>query len=184
MNELLNTFGLLGIGFTVGIICGWQFRTMTYIREIMKMERHKNERGSVTLNNAVMIFILIIMVISVLLSAKAAHDTQELADKNDRTITCTQNILKQTVTALNQRTTYSNQRAKAQKRVRIALTKVVSASLKKNPPTQQETQKIVRNLGDALKDADILTEKARQKRDKYDYPTIKQIKNCPSLQGE
>lgn len=126
-----------------------------------------------TFNRLALLSVIVLMCISVGLSAKAAHDVGDVTE-------CNQDLLQQTVVALNQRTVYSDRTASAQQRVRDALGEVVSASLAKQQPSGAEARRIVAELGDALKHARKLTKKAQQQRDTYEYPTAEQIRQCPS----
>src|SRR5699024_1499022 len=115
----------------------------------------------------------------VAISARSAHQMGQVVERNEVTTECTQAILTQTVTALNERTAYSDRTAAAQQRVRDALAAVVAASLKKDPPSQSKARELVAELAEALRQANKLTDRAAEKRDSYPYPTVEAIRNCP-----
>lgn len=181
----LDTLGWLVVGFGIGAACGWALRSMLYAREARETIRHEGDgmrddgkTGYIT-TRAVIGVVLVLMAVSVGLSAKANNGLNAANDDLAAAASCNQKILKQTVKALNERTVYSDRAAKANQRVRDALRDVVTASVAKRPPSDAEARKIVLELGRALVDARALTKKAQHQRDQYGYPSTAQILNCP-----
>lgn len=190
--ELSDRIVLLCVGGFIGFVLGYITASVREIKEkVDKVEKHENSRGE----NGFMRFPVIqdIMLLTVLaLTVWAAFSSQEAVNnfkdqqkeleasqRTDKKITeCTSDLLTKTITALNERTTYTTQAAAANVELQKAQRAYIAIFDDVPPPSKEEAITAFSDYFTALDQFIIITAKSRDKSEDFPYPTTEEYEKC------
>ena len=190
--ELSDRIVLLCVGGFIGFVLGYITASVREIKEkVDKVEKHENSRGE----NGFMRFPVIqdIMLLTVLaLTVWAAFSSQEAVNnfkdqqkeleasqRTDKKITeCTSDLLTKTITALNERTTYTTQAAAANVELQKAQRAYIAIFDDVPPPSKEEAITAFSDYFTALDQFIIITAKSRDTSEDFPYPTTEEYEKC------
>ena len=180
------------LGCLIGLVLGYvardirdkisMKRSAEEERAIRMGERHKrNESGMMRGTYLANIMLLLV----VLLTAVAAFQSQKASnnvERANREITaigdCTRVYLDRTITALNERTTYSRAQADANVELQRLQSRFLSVLLVQPPAPIEEFNGALQNYFDALNEFVRLAGKTSQKAAENPYPTEDELDRC------
>lgn len=177
-----NALWLL-IGAVLGAIAGWSFRSMTYARRVeqkvnrLEQRLHDDDNGFVDIQSLGVGAMVILVAIAAILTGFAAYQTDNTNDRLDRVVTCLLNANEQQVTALNQRTSFSDESAQAEEDLLAAYQSVFDAV---TSPEQEPVQQLqaLRQAQRATAARLRLIEKNADLRAQYPYPEARDVREC------
>jgi len=178
-------------GCIIGFILGYIVRSLRAIKEELdevdeivkeKFPNHtRNEDGIVRHPLVMDLALLLVIVLTVwasFASQKASNDVQETQDQQTRSTLCVQQYLSKTISALNERTTYTQEQAEKNVELQKAQAKFLGLLLHKPPYSEKRRTEAVDRYVDTLTDFVEVSGKASDKVDANPYPTNEELRDC------
>lgn len=190
MDTLIDRMLFMAIGCIMGLALGWISRTMKYARdarndahltreEVAKvMGELKDEQGSFNLQSLSLLLVVILVASSAFISGLAASRVGSTQDNLLSSQKCSETVLKNVIQTLNERTSYSSDINIADRKQNVAFQKIAEATLRKVPPTPEESRRLVEDYKDKLSDYLRHLERAQKTRASTSYPEIDDYREC------
>lgn len=193
MVHLAERLIYLAIGGAIGFVLGYMVRSLRRIdarlEGVEKIKKPPNDAGFV--RNPIILDIVLLLV--VLMTAWAAVSSQlnsnKLADaqhtiatnqvRQDRLTSCTSTFLSETIVALNERTTYTQEQADANVQLQKAQAQFLGLLFRKQPPvTREESYAAAQKYFNALTSFIEVNAKSNNKVSSNPYPTNDEFRAC------
>lgn len=179
-------------GCVIGFIVGYIVRSLRDIRkkvnEVDEIVKKKQDRGAVSieaLKNLALFVVVILTVWAAWTSQKSSDKTQDTQIKQKVTqnqlvkiTSCNQDFLAKTIAALNARTVYSQDQAKANVDLQSAQLKLLTLAFKKPPLSDSEGAAAVKTYFDALTTFVSFSSKQTNAIAENPYPTSTAFSDC------
>lgn len=178
------------VGCVIGFILGYIVRSLREIKEEldevekdMKTNRARDDRGFV--RNAIVLDVCLVMVIALTVWASfssqlASNGVKETQQRIARVSYCNQEFQKKTLTALNERTEYTQSQTEQNIALQKAQAAFVSVLLKKPPATEVKRVEALNTYFNALSSFVVVNERAKQKVKNNPFPTTDEFADCLS----
>jgi hypothetical protein len=183
------------IGCGIGFVLGYIVRSIREIKEkveevdlhVREHDEHKppndpNDGGFVLpkfVGQVALLLVVLLTAWSAFASQKATNDIKDTQAAQKRATSCTVTFLRTTISALNQRTTYTVAQANANVSLQQSFEKIVDLSLRKTPKvTPDEARRAVEEYSISLKAFLSLSQANSQKIVQNPYPTAHELQIC------
>jgi hypothetical protein len=183
-NTFADRVAFLVIGMFIGFILGRITARYGYIIERPETVDNEgmNERterlGKTAIGGTALFAVVLLTALSAIFSgfvnARLQSTNETLKDVNR----CTEKVLGTVIVALNQRTQYNSDIARADRAQNEAFSKIVTISLKKPPVDKEKARKIVSDYGEKLNTYIGLVNKQSKIQDNNPYPDIQDYQHC------
>ena len=179
--DLLPDFALgLFIGFVLGYITRLLQNIKKEVDEVVEevvVEHPKDDRGGFSreaASNVAMGLVMLLAAWAAFSSQKASNDMENTQERLARISVCNQNYLSRTITALNERTEYSQSQATANIRLQEAQAKFIGVVVRQ-PNDTQDQLKFLDSYFNALNRYITIASASRSKSMTYAYPTAEDL---------
>lgn len=175
------------LGMAVGFILGYITKALREIKEEIKqvdktVKRQRNERGFMRfplVADAMLLVVLSITVYAAFSSQKVSNDVTDTQDLISRVTFCNQEYLADTISALNERTTYSTEQARANVKLQEEQTELLAFLLTEPPPDESAGREALRDyFQSGLQNFINVNERALAKYEENPYPTEDELQAC------
>lgn len=181
-----DRLGWLLLGCIIGFALGYIVRYLQEIKEELDevdrvVKKNHNEDGFVRnpiVMDIALLFVVVLTVYAAFSSQQASNDVQASQDRIARITFCNQQYLSKTIQALNERTTYTQDQARANVDLQRAQGRFIGILLKNPPVADREVKDALTNYFTALTTFVTVNSKADAKVDTYPYPTNDELQNC------
>lgn len=187
--DLLERVILFGIGCAFGYLLT---RIVDYLREIKEevdevLELEKNnsrprdEAGIMRFPVVADIMLLLVVIVTVwaaVASQKASNTVEDQQDDIAQITTCNQEFLGAVLIAVNERTTFTADQARANINLQQSQSEFLAIVLEDPPRTDEERSAALRAYFSSLNEFIKINGNAAQKAEENPYPTIEQFTNC------
>lgn len=188
------SFLLLGCG--VGFVMGYIVRSIRELKDkVDEVDKHVlNENGNVNptedsqdegfvlprfVGQIALLLVVLLTAWSAFASQKATNEVTKTQADQKRITTCNALFLRDTITALNQRTTYTIAQADANVVLQKSFADVINLLLRKTPPpTSQDLRHVIGSLQTSLQSFLSLSVKNKSTLVQNPYPTTRELLNC------
>jgi hypothetical protein len=179
MNELdLSTLGGDLAWIAIGAVAGWWARDVwKAAQEVHRMSRRRNARGMISGRMVALGVAVLFTAAAAVITGVNSERTESAADRAQRTADCTENVLGETVEALNARTEFTARSARVQAEVLHAQVQLFEQAWAPQS-TEAEEDTALRDYFEAIRSADQLLRETEQARDKHPFPTRADIAQC------
>lgn len=185
--DLTDRVLLLMVGGVIGFILGYIVRSLREIKEeldevddLVKKQQHGDE-GFMQVRivaDVMMLVVLCLTVYAAVVSGIAAEESRDSQDQLEKVTDCNTEFQSKTITALNERTTYSTEAAAANVELQKAQAAYVEIFDDVPPPTREEGLEAFRTYFEALNDYIDLSTRSKNKIEDFPYPTAEDFKEC------
>ena len=185
---LSERFGWLILGMAVGFVLGLIVARLRDIKEevdeidnIVRGGRVRDESGFMRIPivaDVLYLTALVIVVWGAFSAQQASNKVEETQKELARVSHCTQDILADTVEALNERTEYTGEQASSNVELQGAQYTFLAILLDNPPPTDQKINESLRAYVDALGQFVEVNTKAQIKVKNNPYPTSQDYESC------
>lgn len=188
MNHLGERILFLAIGGVMGFVLGYIVRSITCLRndvEEIKHHSHPKDAGlsrKPVILDVVLLFVVCLTVFASFQSQKASNRVSDSQARIERVSACTLTFLSKTITALNDRTTYTGEQADKNIELQKAQARYLNFVVHKPPPSMHEALKAFRQYLSALTNFITVSEKNHDAITTNPYPTSLELQRC--LNGE
>lgn len=183
MDLIERAFWMIFGGF-VGFILGYIVANLRVIKEeVDDIDQRlkdglpdRDDAGAVNkvfIDRAFYVLVLVIVVFGAFSAQKASNDVRESTG-------CSQDFLSGTIKALNERTTYSSEQARANVELQKAQSEFLAILLENPPPTDERVRENLEKYFDNLSDYVEINSKTREKVENNPYPTVEEYNKCLS----
>lgn len=177
----------LFLGMFAGFILGYITKSLREIKEEIEqvdaaVKRQKNERGFMRyplVADAMLLLVLGITVYAAFSSQRVSNDVTDTQDLISRVTFCNQEYLSDTISALNERTTYSTEQARANVKLQQEQAELLGFLLTEPPPAEAEGRMALRDyFQSGVQNFIIVNERALVKYRENPYPTEEELQAC------
>lgn len=192
--DLLERAIFLAIGGGIGFILGFIVANLRDIKEevdeVLDIEkrtrglptRHiRDERGFMrhpVIADAMLLLVLVLTVWAAFGSQKASNDVQATQDDIQTVTTCNQKFLGELLIAVNERTTFTADQARANIRLQTSQSKFLAILLADPPKTDLVQDQALRLYYTNLTEYVKVNGQAAKKAEENPYPTIEDFNYC------
>jgi len=179
------------VGCVIGFFLGYFVRTLREIKEELgdvderlKKEaspRKKNDRGSIRDTIVMELGLLLVVLITIYAafsSQKASNEVHDQQKQQARVISCTNEYLVKTISALNERTTYSQDSVDANVKVQGSLLSLLQFLTHVPPYSQAQRTNKLQDYVATLNNFVSVSGKNSSKVSQNPYPTSSEFTDC------
>lgn len=177
------------VGAAIGFVLGYITRALREIKEELHdveeiVKRDRGERGSALysfVSNLSLVIALALTVYAAIVSQQASNDVRDTQDRMTQVVRCNQAYLAEALSALNERSTYSTQQARANVKLQKAQAHLLKILLTEPPPSELRGRRVLRSYFEqgVLNYIDV-NSKAIKKYEMNPYPTEEDLWSCMS----
>lgn len=187
MMGLDDRLSYLLLGMLVGFVLGYITKALREIKEEIghvdeTVKRQKNERSFMRFPLVADAMLLVVLGITVYAAFSSQKTNNELSDTQDyiaRITFCNQEYLAGTIAALNERTTYSTEQARANVKLQIEQGELLAFLLTEPPPLESEGREALRDyFQSGVQNFILVNERALEKFRQNPYPTEDELQAC------
>ncbi len=181
-----------GIGFVLGYIVARLHEIKEGIDEVVELEHaQKNDahddKGSMRIpagKDLALLLVVFLVVFASIASQRASNKVEETQSRLTVISTCTMEFLSKTVSALNERTQYSQRQAEANVSLQKAQAEYLAIVLIDPPVSDEEKREALQVYFDTLTDFLVVSQKSIGKIKENPFPTNKAYASCLSKTKE
>lgn len=185
MMGLDERFAYLLVGCLIGFVLGYMARSIRNIEKkvdtVVEIEKHRDERGISTYQfvaNVALAFVVVLVVVNSFRTGSTNEVLKSTQDDIKQTQQCTQSYLAKTITALNERTTYSQAQSMANVELQRAQAEFITSALQEPPLEKDRVEAGLRKYFDKVTAYVTLVGKTAGKQATNPYPTEEQFVSC------
>ena len=203
--DMSDRIAWLIVGCAIGFVMGYIVRSLREIKEELDevdecvkhcreehehevRKRGRNSRGAAMpgyLGNIAVLIAVLITVFAAFASQKASNDVEGAQDQLELTqetikqvSLCTQETLSNTVSALNERTTYTVAQAEANVDLQKAQSRFIAVLVTRPTPSDDTKAMALNGYFDSLTSFVALSSQTVNKIENNPYPTTEDLQNC------
>jgi len=186
---LNDRIGWLIVGCVVGFVIGYLVRSLREVKEELDEVKHTvdshehalDERGSFKLpefRNVVLLLVVGITVYAAFASQLASNNVRDQQQQVERVTACNQEYLDRTITAINERTTYSTAQAEANVELQRAQSAYLGLMLSDPPLSDDRLQAALQDYFQSVGKFIDLAGRTAEKAQTNPYPTTTELTDC------
>jgi len=181
------------IGMIIGFVLGYLVRLTRDIKEeldevdeIVKKEfgnspHDRDQGGFMRVPWAANIAVLLVVVLTSyasFVSQKASNTVKATQESQSLTIYCTEKVLDEAITVLNERTVYSGAQSGANIDLQKSFAKFFNLILHQPPYSEKRRLQAALDYQESLNTFLVLTKKQRDKAENNPFPAVKELDRC------
>lgn len=174
-----------GIGFILGYIVARLREIKEEVDEVLDIEKHnartRDERGFMrfpVVADVMLLAVIILTVWAAFASQRASNTVEEQQDDISRITTCNQAFLGDLLIAVNERTTFTADQARANIDLQRSQSQFLAIILADPPKTDAAQDQALRDYFANLNDFIEVNSNAARKAEENPYPTIEEFNAC------
>lgn len=179
MMDLMDRLIWMSFGMIIGFALGHIVASLRAIKEEVDeidtiVKKEPNDSGFMRfplLADIALVVVLAVVVWGSVLAQKASNEVE-------KTSACNQEFMGQLLEAVNERTTYSQERANLNVEVQSDQAAFLEVILREPPPSTDVTRDSLREYFKKLSSYISVNSRAQAKAEKYPYPTVDDYDSC------
>lgn len=183
--ELSDRIGWLIFGMIIGFVLGYIVARLREIEEKVATvdehvieAQHKDERGAMSLANAMLLIVVLVVAFSAFASQRASNNVKENQENIVTVAVCNQEFLAKILVAVNERTSANADQLKSNVALQRSQSQFLTILLADPPETEAAQKEALRRYFDDLNDfIEVNGETMRAARENP-YPTVEEYMDC------